>query len=137
MDAAVPIAAPAQPSKRRHGDGRPFPKGTSGNPRGKASIRERAAELFAEMAPDLGQMSAIDTVMLRRASLLLARSERIRSAKDADVSLRMSGEARRLLQTLRRHHASAPSRPLSMDDHLAAAEAAAAQDARERDGVSS
>jgi hypothetical protein len=108
MEATAPTAVLAQSSKRGHGDGRPFPKGVSGNPHGSGSVRTRAAELYAEMAVDFGTLTAVDRVLLRRASLLLARSERIRSARDADVSLRMSSEARRTLMTLRRHHAAAP-----------------------------
>jgi hypothetical protein len=126
MENAAPIAVSVQSGKRGHGDGRPFSKGVSGNPHGSASIRVRAAELYAEMVVDFAEMSAIDVVMLRRASLLLARSERFRSARDADIALRMSGEARRLLQTLRRHHAAAPTKLVSLDEHLARAEAAAA-----------
>jgi hypothetical protein len=37
----------------------------------------------------------------------------------------MTSEARRLLQSLRRHHSSAPAKAISFDEHLAAAEAAA------------
>jgi hypothetical protein len=60
------------------------------------------------MSADFGEMSAVDTVLLRQACLLLARGERVHSVKDADVGLRMSGEARRLLLTLRRHHVTPP-----------------------------
>jgi hypothetical protein len=129
MEATAPTAVLAQSSKRGHGDGRPFPKGVSGNPHGSGSVRVRAAELFSEMAVDFGTLTAVDTVLLRRASLLLARSERIRSARDADVSLRMSSEARRTLMTLRRHHAAASkiSGSPGLDEYLTArAERAAA-----------
>ena len=41
-----------------------FAKGTSGNPKGRAAIRERARELYAIMAPDFGELSATDQVLL-------------------------------------------------------------------------
>jgi hypothetical protein len=47
----------AQPVKqRRRGEGRPFPKGVSGNPRGDVAktIRERAAEPRAVIVADFG-----------------------------------------------------------------------------------
>jgi hypothetical protein len=128
------IGLPATPpTKKGRGPGRPFRKGVAANPRGHAAINDRAARLFNTIAPDFSELNATDTVLLRRACLLLARSERIHRVRDIDVALRMSGEARRLLQTLRRHHASAPPRTLSLDEHLAATEAAAAEVARTTD----
>ena len=94
-----PATAPEQRSGLR---GRPFPPGTSGNPLGARIVNQRAAELFAVMAGDFGPLSAVDEVLLRQACRLLARSERL---KDPDNSIRMSGEARRLLEALRRHAA--------------------------------
>ncbi len=103
---AVVVEQPArQSAKRNRGEGRPFPKGKSGNPKGANSVSDRAAALYATMSPDFGKLTATDDVLLRRACLLLARSERIRRLRDVDVGLRMSGEARRLLQTLKRHAA--------------------------------
>jgi hypothetical protein len=123
---ATAIGLPAtSPAKKGRGPGRPFRKGIAANPRGNAAINDRAAALFSTIAPDFGELSATDTVLLRRAALLLARSERIHRVRDIDVALRMSGEARRLLQSLRRHHSSAPAKAISFDEHLAAAEAAA------------
>ena len=104
------VAATEQPNKPRRRDGRPFPKGFSGNPKGKAALRERAAELFGIMAPDFAPLSAVDTVLLNQACLLLARSERVHRVRDIDVGVRMSGEARRLLQVLRKN-ASTPAAP--------------------------
>jgi hypothetical protein len=110
-----------------------FPKGVSGNAKGRRAIRERAAELYGIMAPDFAELSATDDVLLTQACLLLARSERVHRVRDIDVGLRMSGEARRLLQALRRHRASAPAKAISLDEHLAAAEAAAAAESRTTD----
>jgi hypothetical protein len=129
MMEAVAIGLPATPpAKKGRGPGRPFRKGVAANPRGHAVINDRAAALFSTIAPDFCELSATDTVLLRRACLLLARLERIHRVRDIDVALRMSGEARRLLQTLRRHHAPAP-RTLSLRERLQIeAEAAAAAD---------
>jgi hypothetical protein len=104
-----------------------FAKGTSGNPKGRAAIRERAAELYAIMAPDFGELSATDQVLLNQACLLLARSERVHRVRDIDVGVRMSGEARRLLQALRRRApaCSIPVEPFT--DISARAQAEAAQ----------
>ncbi len=61
-----------QPTRQR---GRPFPPGTSGNPRGAALTRERVATLMRELAADLGglsNLSAGDRTLLERAASLLA-----------------------------------------------------------------
>ena len=80
----------------------PFPKGVSGNPHGRKSMRVRAAELYAELEPDFQNLTATDRVLLQQATLLLARAEHVASIKHADVALRSAGEGRRILQTLRR-----------------------------------
>jgi hypothetical protein len=123
----------AAPEPRRRAPVAGFQKGNSGNPHGKAWIRVRAAELFAEMAVDFGTLGAVETVLLRRAALLLARSERIRSSRDADVSLRMSSEARRTLMTLRRHHAAVPTSPAEAYADIAARAQAEASQRREQE----
>jgi hypothetical protein len=111
---------------RRRGDG--FPKGFSGNPKGKAALKARSAELFGIMAPDFAPLSATDEVLLRQACLLLARSERIARVRDIDVGVRMSGEARRLLQALRKN-APAPAVPAERFTEIAV-KAQAEEDAR-------
>jgi hypothetical protein len=128
MGVAAPIAAAAEQGRVV---GRPFSKGVSGNPDGKASVREHAAALFYEMSADFGTLGAVETVLLRRAALLLARSESIRSTRDADVSLRMSSEARRTLMTLRRHHAAAPRDTTPSLSDILRAEAEAADEAND------
>ena len=93
------------------------------------TIRARAAELRATIVTDdlKGALSAIDNVLLDRAVLLLAKSERLHMTKHVDAGIRMTSEARRILQSLRRHHAAAPpTTPVSLDEHLARAEAAQA-----------
>jgi hypothetical protein len=124
-------AATTQASKQRP-RGRPFAPGVSGNPRGDVmkTVRARAAELRATIVTDdlKGALSAIDNVLLDRAVLLLAKSERLHMTKHVDAGIRMTSEARRILQSLRRHHAAAPpTTPVSLDEHLARAEAAAAE----------
>ena len=60
--------------------------------------------------------------------LLLARAERIGNIRDADVGLRMSSEARRLIGSLRRHAPPKPPGP-SLYDRLEAAQRAGGDDA--------
>ena len=110
MEISNPITAAEQkPSKPRHR----FAKGTSGNAAGRPNIGRRASELFDALSGDFGELSATDAILLRQAALLLARAERVSSIKQVDVGLRMSGEARRLLQVLRRN-APAPVAPIEV-----------------------
>lgn len=90
---------------------------------GRKPIKIRVEELFAEMAPDFGELSGVDTRLLRQACLLLARSETCRNVRDGDVCLRMTGEARRILSALRRHAAPKPPGP-SLYERLASAQSA-------------
>src|SRR5579863_4346732 len=112
MEIAGPVAVIEQDKPQSHGR---FLKGTSGNPSGRQVVPERAAELFNAMAGDFGALSAVDRALLYQACLLLSRSERVKRIKDADAAIRMSGEARRLLESLRRHAPAvkAPQQSLS------------------------
>ena len=115
-------AAGPEQSKPQSSPGR-WPKGTSGNPSGRTSrqiVAERAAELFDAMSSDFGELSAVDRTMLHQACLLLARSERASGPRAADASIRMSGEARRLLELLRRHAAPAAKPAVQSYAELAA-----------------
>jgi hypothetical protein len=80
-----------------------YKPGQSGNPLGPKILTERAAALFDTVVPDFPALSATDTVLLKQACRLLARSERMR---DPDASIRMASEARRTLDGLRRRQAS-------------------------------
>jgi hypothetical protein len=90
------------------GDGlshlRPWRKGESGNPHGRAV---RAIKLFELMAPDFGELSAVESAVLLQACRLMARGER---AANPNNAVRLSNAAVRLLTTLRRKR-SRPDRP--------------------------
>jgi len=51
------------------------------------------------MVVDFGELGPTDRILLERAGFLLARSERLH---DADVAMRMSAEARRIIASLRK-----------------------------------
>jgi hypothetical protein len=102
-----------------------FAPGVSGNPSGRRFLKDRADALYRIMAADLGPATPTDEILLRHAAMLIARAERIYSRKDIDAACRMSGEARRLIATLRRHAApsAAPTEPWSAVTAKAQAEA--------------
>jgi hypothetical protein len=80
-----------------------FQKGVSGNPSG-ATFGKKAAAIYDAVVADFGgadALSAIDCIMLEQACRLLSRTHRIK-IKDTAVAIRMSSEARRLLESLRR-----------------------------------
>ena len=121
------------PAETRPKSGLPhaYKPGQSGNPRGRYIVKVRANELFGLLSADLGPpLSAIDETLLRQACLLLARAERVSRLKDADVGIRMAGEARRILAMLKRtapkHTAESSLADLLQQDH---AEQRAAADA--------
>jgi hypothetical protein len=108
--------------------GRPWAPGQSGNPSG-SRVNTRASVLFDEIAAELGgaeALSAIDRTLLLQAARLLMRSQRI---KEPDAAIRMSSEARRTLEGLRRRCVpavrSAPAEPFGAIAVSAQAEAAA------------
>lgn len=111
--------------------GRPWTKGVSGNPSG-SRVNKRAVVLAEQMAADFGgtsSLGAIDRAMIEQAAKLLIRTERV---KDADTALRMSGEARRLLSSLRRRAPASVAPTESFAEIAARAQAeAAARRARE------
>jgi len=96
--------------------GRPWPAGVSGNPSGRPLVRIRARKLFATMIVDFGELGPTDRILLERAGFLLARSERL---NDADVAMRMSAEARRIIASLRKR-VSVPPAPAEPFGQVAA-----------------
>jgi hypothetical protein len=110
-------ATEQQRSKRQRGAG--FPKGVSGNPKGRAAIRERADDLFGIMSADFAPLSAVDEVLLRQACLLLARSQRVHRLRDVDAGIRLSSEARRILAGLRKSATRRESETPSLAAYLA------------------
>jgi hypothetical protein len=71
------------------------------------------------MAADFASLSAVDEVLLRQACLLLARSERVHRTTDVEAAIRMSSEARRLLQSLKRNRQPGSAEP-SLQAYLSA-----------------
>ena len=87
--------------------------------------------LADEMAADLGELNAIERTMLAQACKLLVRSERV---KDLSVATRMSSEARRLLELLRRHAAPKPAPAVRLADRWAAEFASENENENEAEG---
>jgi hypothetical protein len=110
MESDQQIAAAADQQVKGKPRGRPFPPGVSGNPSGVAkqrpNERERIAELFSIIAADYGELTGIERVV-QQAARLLARAEK---AADADIAVRASNAASRMLATLKRkrHRPGAP-----------------------------
>ena len=94
---------------------RPWRKGESGNPHGRAV---RAVKLFEMMAPDFGELTAVDAAVLLQACRLMAKSEKASAANDA---VRLANAAARLLASLR-HTRRKPGRPSLLRDRVATAE---------------
>lgn len=80
--------------------GRPFSKGTSGNPSGR-TLGKRYLALFADLARDLGgedALTGIERALLGQAVGLMVRAERV---KDTDDAVRLANASARLLGNLR------------------------------------
>jgi len=106
-------ATTEQSEAKRRPRGRPWPKGTSGNPSGrKASAR--FATLFADLADELGSLTAIERQQLAQAVRLMIK---IDTEKDAAVAVKLSSESRRLLNSLRKRGRS-PRGP-TLQEYLA------------------
>jgi hypothetical protein len=103
-----------------------WPKGVSGNPSG-IRVSHHALNLYREIAAELGgeaALSVIDRTLLLQATRLLVRSARL---KDHDAAIRMSSEARRTLEGLRRHVARVSAPAESFTDIAVRAQAEASE----------
>jgi hypothetical protein len=101
-----------------------YQPGQSGNPLGPhAVVKERVDELVAAMAADLGELTGIDSVVLRQAARLLVRAER---TKNPDIAVRASNAASRMLATLQKKRRK-PDRLSLLRDRVLAAEAERAE----------
>jgi hypothetical protein len=119
---ATAAAAPTQHDDQRRKVGRPWQPGQSGNPSG-SRLSKRFCELFQTIAADFGgadALSAVDHAQLSQACHLMVRAER---ESDADIVVRLAGEARRLLAVLRKR-APAAKPGAALDEYLAKSGAA-------------
>jgi hypothetical protein len=90
--------------------GRPFPPGVSGNPLGRARRSPRFAELYDGIARDYGGVDALTTLqrtVLAQGVRLMIRAER---AQNADMAVRLTHAAARMLAALQ-HGGTAPRSP--------------------------
>jgi hypothetical protein len=89
---------------RRRGPGRPWPKGTSGNPAGKShhSKSKRYVELHAGIVSEFGKLTPAEMVVIDHVTRQLIRSER---TKDAALAARCSRTAQSWLKDLRERRA--------------------------------
>jgi hypothetical protein len=81
--------------------GRPFPKGVSGNPRGRPpTVRRIEAALRADLGAEL---SVIEAVMVRTAAKLMAMSHKTDHPSRAE---KCSNEARSILREIRKRRSA-------------------------------
>jgi hypothetical protein len=80
-----------------------FQPGQSGNPAGGRLLKDQAEALYRTMIADLRPQTPTDEILLKQASLMLAKAARFTTRKDADAAVRLVSEARRTIATLRRH----------------------------------
>jgi hypothetical protein len=106
-DAKQPVAA-AEQARAVSVSGRPFQKGTSGNSQGARLLKNRTEALVELFRPEFGpEISQLELALLRGSCRLLARAE---YARNADAAVRLSSEARRGLESLRKRVRRAPSK---------------------------
>jgi hypothetical protein len=110
-----------------------FAPGVSGNPSGQRRLKDRAEELFQIMVVDIRPLTKTDEMLLKHAALLIARAEKVHHRKNVDASCRMSGEARRLIASLRRRPESSEPRTPSLSEYLESIEDESADEAEQRE----
>ena len=99
-------ATEQQEPQRRKPRGRPWPPGVSGNPRGRRGAR--FATLFADLAAELGPLTAIERQQLAQAVRLMIRLDR---EKDAQTAVKLQNAIDRALRPFRKRGAPAPDKP--------------------------
>jgi hypothetical protein len=85
----------------------PWRKGVSANPGGLRERGKRYQQLHGQLKAELGELNAIDAALLDRAVILLLR----RPKSDADA-VKLTSEARRILEKLHRHSKPETAVPL-------------------------
>jgi hypothetical protein len=119
----------------KQGDGRHWPKGTSGNPTG-IRISRHALKMYHEIAAEFGgeaALSAIDRALLLQSCRLMVRSARL---KKHDAAIRMASEARRGLEGIGRRTPRRNGAEPSLSEYLKQdAERQAAGDVGRVDGA--
>lgn len=97
--------------------GKPFVKGKSGNPFGRAILTKQTQRLVDEMSRDFGgvaKLTNIQRTMLIQSARLFIKAER---AKDPRDTVRLTNCAVRVLGNLR--NGQRKHTPISLDEHLA------------------
>jgi hypothetical protein len=109
---------------------------------GRSATFRRFRDLVADLIREQGRELSISEIgLIRSAAALLVRSEELQAAAvrnedlDGDELIRLTSEARRLLQLLRRSALPEPE-PLTLEQHLRAVEAEEARRKREPAGRS-
>jgi hypothetical protein len=78
----------------------------------------RAVKLFEQMAPDFGDLTAVESALLLQACRLMARSEKASNPNDA---VRLANASARLLASLQTKRRK-PGRPSPLRDRVTTAE---------------
>lgn len=102
---------------------------------GRSATARRYRDLIADFANELGgtnQLTTAEQGLLRQAATLTLRAEQLAAAVvrgeavDGDELIRLSGEARRILTSLRKRAGASPTTHIPLRDQLAAEAAAEA-----------
>jgi hypothetical protein len=106
METATANEQQSAPARRARNS---FPKGVSGNPKGAPDVKRLAAALYAELAPSFEPLDPVEQMLLLQAATLSVRA-RMKSTAAASAA-RMSMEARKTIESLRKARAQKSPRP--------------------------